>query len=70
MATNKPRHTKYTLNTTTGVNGTKTNLAATTATKGVVLYKVTASNGATCILLKVDGLIEVKAFFNNIKWRF
>lgn len=61
MVTNKPpRHTKYTLNSTTLVNGTKiANFAATTATKGVVLYKITASNGATCILLKVDGLIEV-----------
>ncbi|KAF5296027.1 hypothetical protein FQR65_LT10330 [Abscondita terminalis] len=61
MVTNKPpRHTKYTLNSTMLVNGTKiSNFAATTATKGVVLYKVTASNGATCILLKVDGLIEV-----------
>lgn len=60
MVTNKPpRHTKYT-NSTILINGTKiANVAATTATKGVVLYKVTAKNGATCILLKVDGVIEI-----------
>ncbi|KAF5279365.1 hypothetical protein FQA39_LY05475 [Lamprigera yunnana] len=55
--TKAPRHTKYSLNSTTLSNGT--NFAATTATKGVVLYKISASNGATCVLLKVDGLIEI-----------
>lgn len=56
MVTTKPRHTKY-VSSPSPVNETK---AAVTATKGVVVYSVTANNGATCILLKTDGLIEVK----------
>lgn len=62
MVTNQPpRQTKHSINFTTIVNGSKVaNVAATTATKGVVLYQVTGANGAVCIMLKVDGLIEVR----------
>ncbi|XP_022905217.1 lysosome-associated membrane glycoprotein 5 [Onthophagus taurus] len=60
MVTSKPRHTKYSLSTPAPGSGslvTPDNLPAT-ANSGISLYRV-KSNGATCILLKTDGLIEI-----------
>ncbi|KRT85742.1 hypothetical protein AMK59_1934, partial [Oryctes borbonicus] len=58
LATFKPRTTRP----TTAAPSTNTSTAASIVTpgEGVALYRLTTNNGATCILLKTDALVEVK----------
>lgn len=63
MATQKPRHTKYSSSTpapaASGALITPDNPIVTPG-QGIALYRLNTNNGATCILLKSDALIEVR----------